>query len=229
MSKTIEAKLTGIIESAARAAKLELVIVEPIAGRNDGRLTGSWQVMDGLDTRLVVMADFGSLGAKFTLAGQALVEADRSVFKDHGVFPDHVFASDGRMVEYTAPYADGDRLRNLDSLLRALLAPYAEQPPEPVTVVPPSLGELPGLPGEWRTDAPAHPGESVASRQQAVSVLQGLQLNRHSIALVLRRAYLHGEGSFSYGEDARPGGVKYDREAGLYTVTTKYAGGSAAS
>jgi hypothetical protein len=83
-----------------------------------------------------------------------------------------------------------------------------------------SAVEVPAIPEEFSLDTPAHPGESLASRRQAIELLTDFGLNRHSIALVLKRAYLHTEASFSYGKDARPGNAVYDRETGMYTIRT---------
>jgi hypothetical protein len=80
--------------------------------------------------------------------------------------------------------------------------------------------EVATVPAEFSLDAPAHPGESLSSRRQAIELLTDFGLNRINITLVLKRAYLHMESSFSYGRNSWPGGVGYDRETGMYTVRT---------
>jgi hypothetical protein len=119
-------RLVGIFERQATAAGHELVVVEGIAGRGgQGNTTGSWLVMDDLDTRLVIGAEFERTGAKFALAGQAVTEPERAFWAEHKLFPQPRHR-DELAVEFYSAYADGDRLRKLEALVHDLLAPYAK-------------------------------------------------------------------------------------------------------
>jgi hypothetical protein len=230
---TIESKLTGILKDAARAASLELVTVQALVNRGVDK-TGTWQVMDGLDTRLVVSAEFGSEVVKFTLRGQALREPADGFFRERVVFPRP--GRDGRVLDYTAAYPDGDRLRKFASLLAELLSPYApadvaaEPIPENRILRDPQGGILGYVSKGWVKSGDGHvipeeippprdrPGEDAASCTQAVAELSAAGLPARAVVQVIQRAYGHLEASFHIPGVTTAGLVAYDRDLGTYEV-----------
>lgn len=201
--RTVREKISAKFEALATEAGLELLTAGETTSPGKTDITGTWLVMDdsdGLDTRLRIRFSFDRYLAGFVLSGQAVDARDIPFFRDRGLVREPA-GSSGRG-RFAVPfqnvgYDDGERFAKLTAAVRDLLAPYAVALP----------------------DDPARPGESIASRHEAEAELARRKLNRHAIALVLRRAYGHGSASFALvGQGSELGYLDYDRDSGRYSL-----------
>ena len=205
--QNMQERLTAEFERVVGEAGLDLVQAKAARTSRDGTAV-SWLAMDGLETRLSIQALFAPGRVNVTLGGQAPSDQPNSWYREHGLFPKAAPEAGMKLIELTAEYTDGERLRRIFATIRALLAPYARAQAD---------GALPIL-----ADSPVLPGESLASRKAAGEVLTGYGLTEHEAGLALRRAYGHGSASFNYTgvPGVRLGYVDYDREQGIYAVRT---------
>ena len=113
--------------------------------------SGSWYVMDGLDTRMAInfsfqhnrSTTFEHSRITMSLVGQAVEEPSLDFFQARQLYPNKqgiawnldVYGLDHpRAVHLAAAYSDGGQLSRVLGVVRDLLAPYAKhsgaQPPE---------------------------------------------------------------------------------------------------
>ncbi len=98
--------------------------------------SGSWYIMDGLDTRMVISYKFEQDCIDMSLIGQAVEEPDSDFFKARQLrsrFGGSPFQGvqmrgpDGtRTLVFIVAYRDGKGLRRMLGVVRDLLAPYAK-------------------------------------------------------------------------------------------------------
>lgn len=116
--RTMQQTLTQEITDVANAMNLEIV-----DGGHAAANDGTFLVMDGLDTRLVIEYSFQHGKADFAFSGQAVDTPGKDFFLAKNVFP-QVYRGN-RKVRIQVIYHEGDSVRRLTGLLKDVLAPYA--------------------------------------------------------------------------------------------------------
>lgn len=126
--RTIQDKLLHELETLFASRGLETVQVgssTPTARGSIGRLL----VMDGQDTRLSLAYVFRDEDVEFQISGQAVDGRYPDFFKERNLFPMHLGRSHYEQ-NWRVRYTDGDRVRDLFTLLFELLEPYAKDTPK---------------------------------------------------------------------------------------------------